>query len=107
MADYSDSVRSRQTRIAQPLVNLWFFDVAIMEVLECLKKYGQRLDLEIAQETGVPIAAVRNQLAGLVVTGEVIMCKLTRFEHGKRIEAWQCRASGYFPPMVPGRKAKS
>jgi DNA-binding IclR family transcriptional regulator len=78
----------------------------MMDVLECLKKHGQQLDLEIAKETGVPLATVRSQLAGLVAAGEVIMCKLTRFEHGKRIDAWQCRASGYFPPMVPGRKAK-
>ena len=83
-----------------------FRSLAMMEVLECLKKYGQRLDLEIAKETGMPLASVRNQLAGLVASGEVIMCKLTRFEHGKRIDAWQCRASGYFPPAAPGRKAK-
>jgi DNA-binding IclR family transcriptional regulator len=76
------------------------------EVLECLKKHGQRLDLEIAKETGVPLATVRSQLASLVANKEVIMCKLTRFEHGKRIDAWQCRTSGYFPPMAPGRKAK-
>lgn len=78
----------------------------MIEVLECLKKHGQRLDLEIARETGVPLATVRTQLAGLVATGDVIMCKLTRFEHGKRIDAWQCRASGYSPPMAPGRRAK-
>jgi DNA-binding IclR family transcriptional regulator len=78
----------------------------MIEVLECLKKYGQRLDLEIAKETGIPLASVRNQLAGLVASGEVIMCKLTRFEHGRRIDAWECRASGYFPPVTPGRKAK-
>jgi predicted ArsR family transcriptional regulator len=77
-----------------------------MEILQCLKKHGQRLDLEIAKETGVPLATVRSQLSSLVASGEVIMCKLTRFEHGKRIEAWQCRASGYFPPMAPGRKPK-
>jgi hypothetical protein len=35
----------------------------------------------------------------------VITCQLTRFEKGKRIEAWQCRVSGYVPPLAPGRKA--
>ena len=29
-----------------------------MEVLECLKKYGQRLDLEIAKEMEMPLASV-------------------------------------------------
>ena len=27
-----------------------------MEIIECLKKYGQRLDFEIAEETGIAIA---------------------------------------------------
>lgn len=79
---------------------------AVIEILECLKKYGQRLDLEIAKETGVPLATVRQRLTGLVATGAVITCNLTRFEGGKRIDAWQCRVSGYVPPLAPGRKAK-
>jgi hypothetical protein len=78
----------------------------VIETLQCLKKYGQRLDLEIAKEMGMPLATVRRRLAGLVATREVIMCNLTRFENGKRIDAWQCRVSGYVPPMAPGRKAK-
>jgi DNA-binding IclR family transcriptional regulator len=79
----------------------------VIEILQCLKKYGQRLDLEIATETGVPLATVRQRLAGLAATGSVIMCNLTRFENGKRIDAWQCRVSGYVPPSTPGRKAKA
>jgi hypothetical protein len=75
--------------------------------LQCLKKYGQRLDLEIAKEMGLPLASVRQQLAGLEKTGAVIMCSLTRFENGKQIDAWQCRVSGYVPPLGPGRKAKA
>ncbi len=78
----------------------------MIETLQCLKKYGQRLDLEIAKEMGVPLAAVRRQLVDLTATGEVVMCNLTRFENGKRIDAWQCRVSGYVPPLAPGRKAK-
>jgi predicted ArsR family transcriptional regulator len=78
----------------------------VIEVLQCLKKYGQRLDLEIAKEMGVPLATVRQRLAGLAAAGEIIMCNLTRFEHGKRIDAWECRVSGYIPPLGPGRKAK-
>jgi predicted ArsR family transcriptional regulator len=75
------------------------------DILECLKKYGQRLDVEIANETGVPLATVRERLVALAATGAVIICHLTRFEKGKRIEAWQCRVSGYVPPPAPGRKA--
>ena len=78
----------------------------MVEVLECLKKYGQRLDLEIAKELKVPVATVREQIAGLAATGAVITCRLTRFEGGKTIDAWECRVSGYVPPPAPGRKAK-
>jgi DNA-binding IclR family transcriptional regulator len=77
----------------------------VVDVLDCLKKYGQRLDLEIARETGVPLQTVRERLAALAATGAIITCSLTRFEKGKRIDAWQCRVSGYVPPLAPGRKA--
>jgi transcription initiation factor IIE alpha subunit len=77
----------------------------VVEILECLRKYGQRLDVEIAKETGVPLESVREALTALAATGAVIMCTLTRFEKGKRIEAWQCRISGYVPPLAPGRRA--
>ena len=77
-----------------------------MDILQCLKKYGQRLDSEIAEETGVSLATVRERFAALTQTGEVIACKLTRFESGKPVDACLYRASGYFPPPAPGRKAK-
>ena len=78
----------------------------VVEILQCLKKHGQRLDLEIAKEVGMPLATVRQRLAGLAATGAVITCNLIRFENGKRIEAMQCRVSGYVPPLAPGRKSK-
>ena len=77
----------------------------MVEILDCLKKHGQRLDFEIAKETGVPLAIVRERLDALAAAGSVIRCTLTRFEKGKRIDAWQCRLSGYVPPRAPGRKA--
>ena len=77
------------------------------EVLQCLKKYGQRLDLEIAEEMRVPLATVRKRLTELSATGDVVMCTLTRYDAGKTIEAWQCRVSGYAPAPAPGRKPKA
>ena len=77
-----------------------------MDVLECLKKHGQRLDWEIADETGVSLMDVRERFAKLSATGEVIICKLTRFEAGKPVDLVMYRASGYFPPPMPGRKPK-
>ncbi len=76
------------------------------EILHCLKKYGERLDSEIAEEMGIPLSTVRQRLAGLAASGAVVKCNLTRFEDGKRIEGWLCRVSGYIPPAAPGRKAK-
>ena len=43
------------------------------KVLEYLKEHGQRLDLEIAKETGVPLTIVRDELAALAATGQVIV----------------------------------
>ncbi len=79
----------------------------MIEILECLKKHGQRLDSEIALETGIPVAAVRRRVAVLAASGVIVTCKVTRFEDGKSLdEAVVCRMSGYFPPPAPGRKAK-
>jgi hypothetical protein len=81
-----------------------FEERAVVEVLACLRKYGQRLDVEIAGETGVPLEEVRRRLVALAATGAVITCGLTRFERGKRLDAWLCRVSGYVPSRAPGRK---
>lgn len=77
-----------------------------MDALLCLKKYGQRLDSEIAAETGLTLVDVRKRFAKLSESGEVIACKLTRFDRGTPVDSLLYRASGYFPPPAPGRKAK-
>ena len=76
------------------------------ETLQSLKKHGQRLDLEIAKEMGLPLVTVRAQLSALADAREAIVCRLIRFENGKQIEAWQGRISGFVPPAAPGRKPK-
>jgi DNA-binding Lrp family transcriptional regulator len=76
------------------------------QILPCLKKHGQRLDSELAKETGVPIAKVRQRVAELAATGAIVTCTLTRFEDGKRIDALVCRMSGWVPAPAPGRKTK-
>jgi hypothetical protein len=78
-----------------------------MTVLECLKKHGQRLDTEIADETRMPLELVRVELKALASVGAIMMCKLTRFEAGQPVASWQCRVSGYVPPKAPGRKPVS
>ena len=79
----------------------------MLATLKCLKKYGQRLDHELALELKTPLAAVRQHLLGLSKAREVVFCRLTRFDSGQPVESWQCRVSGYVPPPAPGRKAKA
>ena len=76
----------------------------MIDTLECLKKHGERLDSEIAEEMGVPLAMVRQRLVRLAAAGEIITCTLTRFESGNPVEALLCRVTGYVPPKAPGRK---
>jgi predicted ArsR family transcriptional regulator len=77
------------------------------ETLECLKRHGQRLDLEIAKELRVPLTTVRLHLTALAERREAVVCKTIQFEKGRPFEAWQGRISGFVPPAAPGRKPKS
>ena len=77
------------------------------ETLQCLKKHGQRLDLEIAKELRMTVATVRQHLSALVDSRQAIVCKTIQFDNGKQYEAWQGRVAGYVPPASPGRKPKS
>ena len=77
------------------------------ETLQCLKKHGQRLDLQIVREMRVPLAIVRQQLTALAERREAIVCKTIQFENGRQFEAWQGRVSGFIPPAAPGRKPKA
>ena len=77
------------------------------EILQYLKKHGQRLDLEIAEELRVPLATVRQHLSALAESRQAILCKTIQFEKGRQFEAWQGRVSGFVPPAAPGRKPKS
>ena len=81
--------------------------IAVTETLQCLKRYGQRLDLEIAKEMRVPLAIVRQQLTALSERREAIVCKTIQFQNGRQFEAWQGRVSGFVPPATPGRKPKA
>ena len=77
------------------------------ETLQCLKKHGQRLDLEIAKELHVPLATVRQHLTALAESRQAIICKTIQFDKGRGFEAWQGRVSGFVPPATPGRKPKA
>ena len=75
-----------------------------MDILSCLRKHGQRFDSEIASEVKMSLADVRAAFARLSESGDVIACKVTRFDSGRPVDALFYRASGYFPKAAPGRK---
>jgi len=76
------------------------------EILQLLKKHGERLDTEIAEATGIKLAAVRLQLSEMATKGEIIMCSSILFVKGKKVERTVCRIAGYIPSAAPGRKPK-
>jgi FaeA-like protein len=77
------------------------------QVLSHLKKHGQLLDLEIASATGIALDQVRESLADLTARGKISQCSVTHFHGDKRVDGFQCRISGFIPPVAPGRKAGS
>lgn len=79
----------------------------MQEILKYLKDHGERLDAEIAADTGVSLKNVRLYLNELSAKGDVIMCRTTRYTDGKPVEGMLCRPSGYIPPASPGRKSKA
>lgn len=77
------------------------------EILQFLKKHGERADTEIAEAAGIPLPKVRLYLSELAANGKIMMCHSILFEKGKKIERIICRIAGYIPPATPGRKAKA
>jgi predicted transcriptional regulator len=76
------------------------------EILNYLKKHGERSDKDIATATGIPLAAVHQNLAELKAKREIMLCDSTKYIKGKAVKATICRISGYIPPAAPGRKSK-
>ncbi|MCH6584831.1 MAG: ArsR family transcriptional regulator [Proteobacteria bacterium] len=71
-----------------------------------LSTSGQKLDIEIAEATGISLTDVRFQLSELATKGKIMTCQLTRYENEKTFEGISCRIAGYIPPAAPGRKPK-
>jgi len=77
------------------------------EIMSYLKKYGDRLDSEIAVAIGMPLAKLRLQISELAAKGDIMSCLSIRYEKGKKVEGIRCRLAGYIPPVAPGRKPQS
>ncbi len=74
-------------------------------ILQYMKKHGQKLDREIAKDTGISLPQVRITVTELQRDKQVSSCNVINFEDGVAIEGILCRFSGYIPPAAPGRKA--
>ncbi|NOU40223.1 MAG: ArsR family transcriptional regulator [Methylotenera sp.] len=73
-------------------------------ILQYMKMHGQKLDREIAKDTGIALPQVRLAITKLQGTKAVFSCNVINFDNGVAIEGILCRFSGYFPPAAPGRK---
>ncbi|MEX0959965.1 MAG: FaeA/PapI family transcriptional regulator [Burkholderiales bacterium] len=73
-------------------------------ILEYLKTNGEQLDVEIAKALRISKSQVQNYIAQLSTAGEVICCRVTRFDGAKKIEGVSCRLSAYVPPRATGPK---
>jgi len=76
------------------------------EILEYLKKHGERIDVEISAGTGIPLATLHQHLTELMTKGEIMTCHATRFEEGRKSEVTISRLVGHGPVLKPVKKAK-
>ena len=77
------------------------------QVLQYLKKHGQKLDTDIAEATGIPLSEVRLSVSELSAQKEISNCTVIHYKDGQATEGILCRISGYVPPASPGRKPKT
>ena len=76
------------------------------EILQYLKKHGERSDKEIAGALGIPLADLHIQLDELKANAQIMVCHSIKFVKGKEIASIICRISGFIPPAKPGAKPK-
>ena len=73
-------------------------------ILKYLRTNGEQLDADISKALDVPMAQLQPLFARLSMAGELICCKVTRFNDGKKIEGTSYRLSCDLPAPTRGRK---
>ena len=73
-------------------------------IIKYLMANGEQLDSEISQALNMSMTQLKNQVAQLSASGDVICCKVTRYIDGKKIEGTSCRLSCDLPAPARGRK---
>jgi len=66
------------------------------EILQYLKKHGERLDAEIAEAAGLSLSKTRLHLAELAAKGEVMVCDSIRFEKARKSKEYVAGCLGSF-----------
>jgi transcription initiation factor IIE alpha subunit len=77
------------------------------EILQYLKKHGERSDKEIADALCIRLADLHIQLAVLKDKNQIMLCQSTKYVKGKEVKALICRIAGFTPPTKPGVKSGS
>lgn len=73
-------------------------------ILQFLKTNGEGFDADIAKALRIPIGQVNKYVSELSNAGEVICCKVTKYQDGKMVQGVTCRLAGKLPTPAPGRK---
>ncbi len=73
-------------------------------ILKYLRTNGEQLDSDLSQALQIPLAQLRDLVAELSASGDVICCKVTRYIDGNKIEGTSCRLSCDLPAPARGRK---
>lgn len=73
-------------------------------ILAFLRANGEQLDVDMAASLDIPIAELRDEVARLASSGDLICCRVTRFIDGRKIEGTSCRLSCDPPTPARGRK---
>ncbi|EXI74636.1 MAG TPA: ArsR family transcriptional regulator [Candidatus Accumulibacter phosphatis] len=73
-------------------------------IVAYLRANAEQLDVDMAEALHIPLAELRDQIAQLAASGDVICCRVTRFIEGRKIEGISCRLSCDPPTPARGRK---
>jgi hypothetical protein len=65
---------------------------------------GEQMDIAIAKAISVAIDTLRICLKELEARNQIVLCHLTRFVQGQKLEGLCCRLAGFAPPAKAGRK---
>jgi hypothetical protein len=73
-------------------------------IVAFLRANAEQLDVDMAEALNIPLAELREEIARLAASGDVICCRVTRFIEGRKIEGISCRLSCDPPTPARGRK---